>query len=316
MATDVRPPLSGASSDYGDHIRWAAISGRWRFENAITKYEGPSDAPGPNSYGIAVTNQHLTDGVARVSVRFSRITGSAGLLLGFHSEQRRYVVAQLGGYKRAYSIAEFDPAVGWAMIDGAGSAQNLQPQTEYHLELKQTGQRVHLSVDGVSVLHTVLARPLVGSQLGLFVWDKDEVAFGQLEVHSTRAKVFVAMQFSQPYDTLYQEVILPTAKSLDLSVVRIDEIAGPGIIFEDIKREIVDANIVIAEITAPNQNVFYELGYAHALKKPTILLAQRGKELPFDIQSYRVIFYDDSIGGKPALERNLRKHFEAILSDS
>jgi len=110
-------------------------------------------------------------------------------------------------------------------------------------------------------------------------------------------------------------VILPTAKALDLKVIRIDEIAGPGIIFEDIKRQIAEAKIVVAEITAPNQNVFYELGYAHALNKPTILLAQRGKELPFDIRSYRVIFYDDSIGGKPALERDLKKHLEAILRD-
>jgi nucleoside 2-deoxyribosyltransferase len=111
-------------------------------------------------------------------------------------------------------------------------------------------------------------------------------------------------------------VIYPRAEALGLNVVRIDEVAGPGIVFEDIKRQIAEAKIVIAEITAPNQNVFYELGYAHALNKPTILLAQRGKELPFDIRSYRVIFYDDSIGGKPTLERSLQKHLEAILRDS
>jgi nucleoside 2-deoxyribosyltransferase len=58
---------------------------------------------------------------------------------------------------------------------------------------------------------------------------------------------------------------------------------------------------------------FYELGYADALNKPTILLAQRGKELPFDIRSYRVIFYDDTIGGKPELERSLREHLLAVL---
>jgi hypothetical protein len=95
-----------------------------------------------------------------------------------------------------------------------------------------------------------------------------------------------------------------------------DEVAGPGIVFEDMKRQLAEAQIVIAEITAPNQNVFYELGYAHALNKPTILMAQRGKELPFDIRSYRVIFYDDSIGGKPALERSLRRHLEAILGEA
>jgi len=59
------------------------------------------------------------------------------------------------------------------------------------------------------------------------------------------------------------------------------------------------AAVVIAEITPRNPNVFYEVGYAHALGKPTILLARRGSELPFDIRSYRVVFYDDTIGGKP-----------------
>ena len=72
--------------------------------------------------------------------------------------------------------------------------------------------------------------------------------------------------------------------------------------------------MLIAEITAPNQNVFYEIGYAHALNKPTILLAQRGKDLPFDIRSYRVIFYDDSIG-KPLIEKTLREHLQAILQE-
>ena len=77
--------------------------------------------------------------------------------------------------------------------------------------------------------------------------------------------------------------------------------------------------VVIAEISPAggelnnyNPNVFYELGYAHALGKPTILLARRGSKLPFDINSYRVVFYDDTIGGKAEVEENLRKHLAAI----
>jgi hypothetical protein len=63
--------------------------------------------------------------------------------------------------------------------------------------------------------------------------------------------------------------------------------------------------------------VFYELGYAHALRKPTILLKRRTDEskLPFDISPYRVIFYDDSIGGKKVVQEYLRKHLEAVLHD-
>ncbi len=103
--------------------------------------------------------------------------------------------------------------------------------------------------------------------------------------------------------------------SLGFEVTRIDEVNRPGIIFQDIQKKIEDAKVVIAEITAPNQNVYYEVGYAHALNKPTILLAQRGRELPFDIRSYRVIFYDDSIGGKPLVERTLREHLDSILHE-
>jgi nucleoside 2-deoxyribosyltransferase len=123
------------------------------------------------------------------------------------------------------------------------------------------------------------------------------------------------MQFGEPFDTLYKQVIQPGVSNLNLKVVRIDELAGPGIVFEDIQRNISEAKIIIAEITAPNQNVFYELGYAHALNKPTILLAQRGRDLPFDIRSYRVIFYDDTIGGKPAVEESLEKHLQAVMQN-
>lgn len=42
-------------------------------------------------------------------------------------------------------------------------------------------------------------------------------------------------------------------------------------------------------------------------------MAKRGKELPFDIRSYRVIFYDDSIGGKTAIEKHLEQHLMSVL---
>jgi hypothetical protein len=238
------------------------------------------------------------------------------VIFGFQSERSRYVLVQLGAWGRAYSIGEYVPGVAWQSIENVGSARNLEPNKEYIIDVSQIGQEIRLIVDGVPVIERVLGQPLGGSQLGLFAWGKARVDFSGLSVNAARPQVFVAMQFGQPFDTLYQEVINPGGRALGLDVIRIDEMARPGIIFEDIKRQIAEAKIVIAEITAPNQNVFYELGYAHALNKPTILLAQRGKDLPFDIQSYRVIFYDDSIGGKPALERNLQKHLEAILRES
>jgi hypothetical protein len=57
----------------------------------------------------------------------------------------------------------------------------------------------------------------------------------------------------------------------------------------------------------------YEVGYADALNKPLIILAQKGTTLPFDIRGYRVVFYEDVIGGEIELAANLRKQLKAIL---
>ena len=93
---------------------------------------------------------------------------------------------------------------------------------------------------------------------------------------------------------------------------RADDVFHPGIILQDIINGLVDSDVVIAEISPTNANVFYELGYAHALRKPTVLLARRGGTLPFDVSAYRVIFYDDTIGGKKEVEDSLDKHLANI----
>ena len=90
------------------------------------------------------------------------------------------------------------------------------------------------------------------------------------------------MEYREPFDTFYREVIKPQAEKL-YEIVRIDEKSGPGVIFQDMQREIGQSDVVIAEITPANPNVFYELGYAQALGKPTILLAQRGAKLPLAV---------------------------------
>jgi hypothetical protein len=319
MNAEVSPASNGSPSAKVHETRWAAVTGLWEFQGSSAAYTGPSSPQG-QAYGLAVTNWNLTDGAVRVGISFSDVDGqgniAGGIALGFQSERSRYILAQLGGYGRAYSLAEYVPTVGWQGIENVGSALNLQKDKEYIIDVAEVGQEIRMIVDDVPVIETVLSQPLTGSQLGLFAWGKARIEFRNLSVDAANPQVFVAMQFGQPFDSLYKEVINPGARALNLDVIRIDELAGPGIIFEDIKRQIAEAKIVIAEITAPNQNVFYELGYAHALNKPTILLAQRGKELPFDIRSYRVIFYDDSIGGKPALEKNLQKHLEAILRET
>jgi hypothetical protein len=314
---------NGAASNGHPVINWAALAGRWEFKGSSAQYvegsPGGITAGKPLALGIAVSSLQMQDGIARIRVNFSELRDepqAAGLVVGYQSNRERYVQAQLGASDAAYSLSEWDPdGFGWRPLVGAGLKSNLESGRGYLLEVKVVGQKVRISVDGVKVIDHILSGPLAGPQVGLSAAGGSPVSFSGFELFLEQPRVFVAMQFGEPFDTIYRDVVRPEGDKLHLRMVRGDELAGPGIIFEDVKRQIAEAKVVIAEITAPNRNVFYELGYAHALNKPTILLAQRGKELPFDIRSYRVIFYDDSIGGKAQVEHSLDQHLRAVLQD-
>ncbi len=242
----------------------------------------------------------------------------AGVVVGYQSPSAPYAVAMIGGSDRAYMIADNLPNVGLVPRASAGSLSNLSPEQSHHLEVRVLGQTIEMTVDEVDVLRYVLPQPIEGTGFGLYAWDDAEIEFTDTTITGTTPKMFVIMPFSEPFDTLYRDVILPVSKSEGFEVVRVDEITGPGIILDDIQQQIERAQAIVAEISTQNPNVFYELGYAHALRKPAVLLVRRqdGEKMPFDIRSYRAIFYDDSIGGKKTVEMNLRQHLSAILRDS
>jgi hypothetical protein len=106
------------------------------------------------------------------------------------------------------------------------------------------------------------------------------------------------------------------AERVGYEAYRADDVFHPGIVLQDIVRGIATSEVVIAEITPRNPNVYYELGYAHALGTPTILLAERPKAgdpaLPFDISGYRCIFYENAIRGKSKVMKQLECHLRNI----
>ncbi|GBE30257.1 hypothetical protein BMS3Bbin04_01289 [bacterium BMS3Bbin04] len=124
------------------------------------------------------------------------------------------------------------------------------------------------------------------------------------------------MQFSSPYNELYSEVVHPICNEFNIQCKHADETYGPGVIINDIIRQITESRLVIAEISPANANVYYEVGYAHAQNKPTILIAEKGTKLPFDVSPFRVLFYENSIDGKRRIEEGLRKHIEAVQMES
>jgi hypothetical protein len=72
----------------------------------------------------------------------------------------------------------------------------------------------------------------------------------------------------------------------------------------------------IADCTGRNPNVMYELGIAHTLGKPVFMLSQSTDDLPFDIQSRRVIIYKDNAAGLKTLQSELRRVIGLLISDT
>jgi hypothetical protein len=287
------------------------IAGRCRFEGANASYLGPTDHDNP--FGLCLVPRRFRSGTITVEATLSHTTQMARVVIGYHAATGAYYAVGLGGFDYAYVIVEFIPGRGWNGVKVDGSSSQLRLERPYHLEVEVSGQHVLLSVDSVQVVDFTLPSPLQGDQTGLYAGGTSEIQFQNFRVSTDDPSIFVVMQFGAPYDALYQEVIQPVSHRAGFKALRADHVYRPGVILQDIIRGIVESDVIVADITPTNPNVFYELGYAHALQKPTILLANRQIEkLPFDVSGYRVIFYDDTIGGKRDIESTLEKHLESI----
>ena len=107
----------------------------------------------------------------------------------------------------------------------------------------------------------------------------------------TSKKAFVLMPFTEELSDVYKYLISEGLNSTGYEAKRADDILSQNNILGDIVEGIATSDLIVADLTGANPNVYYELGIAHALNKKVILLIQDIDELPFDLRSYRVISY-------------------------
>lgn len=122
-----------------------------------------------------------------------------------------------------------------------------------------------------------------------------------------RPFVFVLMPFDASFNDVYALGIRPACEAAGAYCERVDEQVFQESILQRIYNQISKADVVVADMTGRNANVFYETGYAHALGKHVILLTQDGGDIPFDLKHYPHIIYGGSIASmKQDLERRVR----------
>lgn len=118
-------------------------------------------------------------------------------------------------------------------------------------------------------------------------------ALGKSVVIGSNDSCFVIMPFALPLGNHYELIFEPAIQKAGLKAVRADaDIFATGKIMDQVWRGITAAKVLIAELTSRNPNVFYELGIAHALEKPVVLVSSNEEDVPFDVRHIRVIYYD------------------------
>lgn len=127
---------------------------------------------------------------------------------------------------------------------------------------------------------------------------------------------FVMMPFGSWFDRYYQEIYINAIKDAGFEPVRADELFSTGSVVEQIWEQILKAKVLLADLTDKNANVFYELGLAHAAKKPVVFTARRVEDIPFDLRHLRVLIYEtQEPNWSETLKRNLTDFLKNAAKD-
>lgn len=231
---------------------------------------------------------------------------------------RKVVRSRLGVFERMAYVIQFDIA-------------------ENHIE-EALGNNLHIisldsssgaSRDDVLALFLADIQSQIDTKAGASLRDSRPDLFEEVEtevvqkavqtprqspvIETTSRLCFVMMPFSKRFDEVYRLLIAPVAMDNGLTVLRADEMAGPGFIMEQIRTAVQQSRLCIADLTGSNPNVLYEVGYAQATGKPLVLLAEEASQLPFDIAHQRVILYGSDLeAARPVIQRAI----SVVLSTS
>ncbi len=129
-----------------------------------------------------------------------------------------------------------------------------------------------------------------------------------------RHRAFVIMPHAPEFDAIYSMFIREALTAANLVVTRSDDIQDQANILSGIVAEIGRSDIVVADLTGANPNVFYELGLSHAMEKRTVLLTQDINDVPFDLKSYRMLVYGTHFADVIRVKQQLTELATGVLS--
>ena len=125
--------------------------------------------------------------------------------------------------------------------------------------------------------------------------------------------IFVLMPLSPDLKPVYEDHIEKVASELKLRIKRANDLFSKDSTMTDIWNTVNQANLCIADCTGRNPNVFYELGIAHTINKPVILITQNETDVPFDLRHFPYIKYDYTPRGMIEFDNQLRNAISKVV---
>lgn len=131
------------------------------------------------------------------------------------------------------------------------------------------------------------------------------------ELPVNESLVAVMMPFDKSFDHVYTG-IRTAASAANMICKRVDDIWENDHIIQDVIDLIIQAKVVVCDLTGRNPNIFYEMGIAHTLGKDVVMLTQKSSDVPFDVTHIRYIQYLGNEQGVDEMQAQLSLRLKGL----
>ena len=187
-----------------------------------------------------------------------------------------------------------------------GKKDNNRPKGE----INDTGlwSKIRVALGGMSLAEAAL---LSRHSKGMAVIP----VFGRPKQPEVKTDVFVLMPFNEEMNSIYINHIKQLGQQLELNILRADDIFTPKPFMQKVWDGICAAQLIVADCTQQNPNVFYEIGIAHTVGKKVVLITRSEEDIPSDIKHFDFILYNEHTpeGTKILIEKLrifIKNHFK------
>lgn len=295
-------------------LDYSELDDEWEIDGANGVYTSINPGSRPNQR--LVFNEWFRDGAisAEIAIRGGAKLedGGESRLAAFlfrYQNPNNYYFAGIGGFNGKFFIGKMANGQDQALVT-TGSSGSIKRGVGYRVRVHCAGNWISLSHNEITQL-SVIADTFNSGPWGLHTW-RTKAEFRGPRAEVVKPTCFVIMPFASEFDDVYQ-VIRQTVREHSLDCIRADERYLTGPIMADITDQIEKADLIIADFTGKNPNVFYEAGYAAARRKPVVQIAQSVSDLPFDVRHLRTFSYHTKILGDQKLAYDLSEAIRATM---